>query len=555
MPRDITITLQDGSQHVYKNAPDDVTPDAVSARASKEFGQPVTHLDGGKSSSMSLGDVATGAVTNAPASAADLVKNIYQALRHPIDTAGTALDIGAGELQKITPDPIRRVLDSIDPNRKAAQSAEAKATAVNDFYKDRYGSVEGFKKAVATDPVGVLADASVLAGGASGLAKAGGLTKAAALADKLGTVSNPISLAAKGIGGAANLAGKGISEALGVTTGAGPLSIRTAYQAGKKGGSAADALVAHMRGQAPMEEIVTDAKGALGKLREDRGAEYRAGMGTVNSDPTTLSLDPVDQALSKTNSINNFEGIDLSSETAAVRKKLSDALLEWQTNPSDKFRTAAGLDALKKRIGIIRDTTDFGSPDRVVANEAYNAVKDTIVKQAPEYGKTMQDYAKASDQIDDIQKTLSLGNKAATDTSVRKLQSALRDNVNTSFGRRTDLANVLADRGATNLLEKIAGQTLSSPHARGLGYALSGGEVASVPGLLMSGHPAVAAGVIPALAMQSPRLVGEASFAAGKGARLAKLLKEKLIRNPKIAAEAAIIADELGATQVYAGQH
>lgn len=48
MPRDITITLQDGSQHVYKNAPDNVTPDAVSSRASQEFGQAVTHLDGGK---------------------------------------------------------------------------------------------------------------------------------------------------------------------------------------------------------------------------------------------------------------------------------------------------------------------------------------------------------------------------------------------------------------------------------------------------------------------------------------------------------------------------
>lgn len=48
MPRDITVTLQDGSQHVYKNAPDDVTPDAVTARATKEFGQAVEHLDGGK---------------------------------------------------------------------------------------------------------------------------------------------------------------------------------------------------------------------------------------------------------------------------------------------------------------------------------------------------------------------------------------------------------------------------------------------------------------------------------------------------------------------------
>jgi len=48
MPRDITVTFADGSQHVYQNAPDDVTPEQVQARASQEFKQPVTALDGGR---------------------------------------------------------------------------------------------------------------------------------------------------------------------------------------------------------------------------------------------------------------------------------------------------------------------------------------------------------------------------------------------------------------------------------------------------------------------------------------------------------------------------
>lgn len=51
MPRDITVTFEDGSSHVYKNAPDDLTPEAVTARASQEFGKPVTGLDGGKEAS------------------------------------------------------------------------------------------------------------------------------------------------------------------------------------------------------------------------------------------------------------------------------------------------------------------------------------------------------------------------------------------------------------------------------------------------------------------------------------------------------------------------
>jgi hypothetical protein len=48
MPRNITVTFDDGSTHVYQNAPDNLTPDAVTARAQKDFGKAVTALDGGR---------------------------------------------------------------------------------------------------------------------------------------------------------------------------------------------------------------------------------------------------------------------------------------------------------------------------------------------------------------------------------------------------------------------------------------------------------------------------------------------------------------------------
>lgn len=48
MPRNITVTFDDGSTHVYQNAPDDVTPERVTERASKEFGKQVSALDGGR---------------------------------------------------------------------------------------------------------------------------------------------------------------------------------------------------------------------------------------------------------------------------------------------------------------------------------------------------------------------------------------------------------------------------------------------------------------------------------------------------------------------------
>jgi hypothetical protein len=49
MPRDVTVTFDDGSSHVYQGAPDNVTPEQVEARALKEFsGRKVTNLSGGK---------------------------------------------------------------------------------------------------------------------------------------------------------------------------------------------------------------------------------------------------------------------------------------------------------------------------------------------------------------------------------------------------------------------------------------------------------------------------------------------------------------------------
>lgn len=55
MPRNITVTFDDGSSHVYENAPDDATPEAVTERAEKDFsGKKVASLDGGKKSATAV---------------------------------------------------------------------------------------------------------------------------------------------------------------------------------------------------------------------------------------------------------------------------------------------------------------------------------------------------------------------------------------------------------------------------------------------------------------------------------------------------------------------
>jgi hypothetical protein len=51
MARNITVTFTDGTNHVYQNAPDNLTPDMVQQRAQQDFGKTVASLDGGKAPS------------------------------------------------------------------------------------------------------------------------------------------------------------------------------------------------------------------------------------------------------------------------------------------------------------------------------------------------------------------------------------------------------------------------------------------------------------------------------------------------------------------------
>ncbi|MEN9886061.1 MAG: hypothetical protein RL758_639 [Pseudomonadota bacterium] len=90
MPRNITVTFEDGSTHVYRNAPDNVSPAQVSQRAQQEFGKSVKALDGGRKPAVkqpTIGERVTtsvkgvaggileglGSVLDIPASAGNLV--------------------------------------------------------------------------------------------------------------------------------------------------------------------------------------------------------------------------------------------------------------------------------------------------------------------------------------------------------------------------------------------------------------------------------------------------------------------------------------------------
>ena len=169
------------------------------------------------------------------------------------------------------------------------------------------------------------------------------------------------------------------------------------------------------------------------------------------------------------------------------------------------------------------------TPQRVIADRIYQGVRGTIVEQAPKYAKIMHGYEEASKQINEIERTLSLKPDATIDTSLRKLQSVLRDNVNTSFGRRKELAEYLVEAGAPHLMERLAGQALKPGFARGIGRlgAQVGAEIALLLGssgghLGSIGRLAKAGLTLP---LMSPKLVGETAYYAGRAASPLKYAK------------------------------
>jgi hypothetical protein len=310
--------------------------------------------------------------------------------------------------------------------------------------------------------------------------------------------------------GVAGAVGRGIknlaTHTLGSTTGAGSEAIKQAYRAGQTGSGE---FLKNMRGESQFDDVVLTAKQGLQKMRADRAAEYRSGMINIKGDKSVLDMKPIAQAVDDIKSAGFFKGKAVNEKAAGTLKEIADKVDDWATSSPKDFHTPEGLDALKKAIGDIRDSTQFGTPARRAADDVYNAIKSQITKQAPTYSKVMKDYSQASETLTEIEKALSIGSKASKDTAMRKLQSLMRNNVNTNYGNRLTLAQQLEQKGGVDLMNPVAGQALSSWTPRGLQGLATGG---AAPVLALMGAPVQAAGLA---AVSSPRLVGEAAYRMG----------------------------------------
>lgn len=460
---------------------------------------------------MTAGEVATGAITNFPSSFKNLIGNIVEAVTSPVETAKSVLDVGAGALQNVLPE---KLVQAVGEDKRSRDMARK----VGEFYAERYGTGEGLKQAIATDPAGVLADLStVLTGGATAAprAVAAPLSKAASMVD-------PFALAARGTQATLSAAGRATAPVLGVQTGVGTEPFRQAFRAGREGGETSQAFRANISGTTAMTDVLDAAKANLDALRTERSNQYRFGMTNISKDKSILSFDGIDNALKQAETRTKYKNQIKDQAAFDALTEAKSIVDEWKKLDPNDYHTPEGFDALKQSIGAVLERFDPKTNSYNTINQVYNSVKSEITKQAPVYSNTMREYTQATEQIREVERALSLGNKASADTAMRKLQSLMRDNVQTNYGQRVQLAKELEKVGGRELMPSLAGQALSDIAPRGLqrATALPAGGLA----YLIGGVPA--AGV--SLATSSPRLMGEAAYGAGLVARGAGEVERRL---------------------------
>ncbi len=457
-----------------------------------------------QSQPLTAGEVARGAVTNFVPSLGNMIGDIVSAISSPLQTGKAILDVGAGALQNILPEKLVQLIGEDKASRDAANK-------VGQFYMDRYGSQEAVKKVIATDPAGFLADVStVLTGGAMATTKAPMVSSALS---RTASIVDPLALTARTATAGLTGAGKVAENVLGATTGVGKEAISQAFRAGAEGGQTGKQFTSNLRGQADMMDVLDVAKQNLEQLRKDRSQTYQANMANIKGDKTVLSFDGIDKALDDAFGQVSFKGQVKNQDAAAKVQEAKDIIDAWKKLDPAEYHTPEGIDALKQSVGQILETVQPRTRSDTVMKGIYNSIKSEITSQAPTYAKTMKAYTDATEQIQEIQKALSLGDKASADTAMRKLQSLMRNNANTNYGQRLKLAQQLEQQGGKQMMPALAGQSMAEWTPRGIQRAtapLGGIGLFSVGGL-----PAAAIGG----AMSSPRLVGEAAYGTGQATR------------------------------------
>tara|TARA_R110000868_G_scaffold128833_7_gene337251 strand:- start:5222 stop:6778 length:1557 start_codon:yes stop_codon:yes gene_type:complete len=481
---DIVISLADGRQLSF---PEGTSTEVINKVAKQQTLQSPQTDEG----------VFNRAASNFLPSAGQFATDLATPFLHPIETATNIYNLGEGIIQLAIP---------------GEQGNEEMARSVGNYLADRYGGFENIKETFAKDPVGLAGDiAMIFTGGGALAAKVPGIVgKAGNVAQKFGRAIDPMTPVSKTAGAGLQLTGEVGKHVLGMTTGAGYIPIDEIVRAGREGGEMQTQAIQGMRGDDVLEPL-NRSKTAVSKLYEEKSADYTKGMDEVAASKTPIDFGTIDDIIAKIYKQNTKMGADgnrIFKGGDKMQSKLSEIEKEVaKFRRSPELHTASDVDWLKQSIDDLYEPGPLGRP----VTSVKRTIRNEIIKQAPKYEKVMQRYEKQANYLKDIEAELSLGKKANPATANRKIMSAARDNVNANFGNRAEIVRNL-DPG---LMPLVAGSSLKEWTPRGLARLTGGGlGTAAAAGLLNPWS------LIPSLAIQSPRLVGELGLKVGQAQRL-----------------------------------
>ncbi len=486
------------SDRLYKKSYSDVPKDVF---LKKFMGQVPSRPDEQKEP-LTAGQVVGGFVKNLPSSTAKVIGTTVSAIAHPLRTTEAIGDIITGGIQKAT---------GAESLGEGSQPEVQAFDAFTGMLKDRYGNTENIKRTIATDPAGFLMDLSTIMGGGGGVLKMAGLAKTGSGVSKAAVLIDPIQASLKAGGAVLKpTLGRLAVEALGTTTGTGRGSIEEALRGSKT-------LTATMRGETSGSEILGTAQSALQEIKNQRSLAYRPKLEAIGALKQSLDISPVKTRLEdmlKSFNVKNSPDGTLDFSRSVVNKnaqgeisELTEMVREWGSKSGD--RTPVMVDVLKRRLD---DFYSESKNSRAIVASVRNEASKLLKKEVPGYSEMTRSYAKTSQDIADIQKSLSLGTQYGADTALRKLTSVMRE----SFEFRKSFVDKLSAVSDVDLAAQIAGYNLRPIIPRGLiGKFALGTELTAA---IMYAEPGIAL----ALATASPKLVGEFMNLVGKSYRTAK---------------------------------
>lgn len=384
----IEVSLPDGSIAQFPDGtPRDVMEGAISS-----------HL------SPSWSDVPGNAMRNIVPSAKRFAGDMVDAFSSPIETAKAMGNVAIGAAQKLIP---------------GEQDSEKYADAVGQYFSDRYGSMDGFKRALSYDPVGVLADMSTVftggAGAAKGIAKgaqlagksglAEGLGRAAELAGTAASMTDPISLAGKGVGAV----GRGVSaitpDALKVTpeklygsalkpsTTLSPEERAAIIETGLQ-----ERILPNAAGNDQINVLKQQLGSDVGSLISDRAQLEASGAVPRTIDPESIVRGAMDYTDSK---------LGYSPNSASLLGRADTAYANFLDNWGAGNLDTATAQQIKRRAQL-ESQKAFGEPMTTPAQEANKGIahqlRVAIEQNVPEVGPINERLARLNALADPVEK-------------------------------------------------------------------------------------------------------------------------------------------------------